>query len=86
MDQATRDKLRAAFKESGNSGDKIHVAIREGKWIIFKEGSTKAMYVFNDRLNAIEKALVLYNNRKSSGLVIHAPDGSVESMRLQAAD
>ncbi|WP_373495116.1 DUF2188 domain-containing protein [Aquiflexum sp.] len=72
--------IRNRFKEAGASGNKAHVVASQGKWILLRDGSPKAVATLNTKADALEEVKKMIGTGNIDRIVIHRPDGSVEKV------
>ncbi|TMU57476.1 DUF2188 domain-containing protein [Flagellimonas algicola] len=79
MTRATVKAIEKDFRNAGPTGNKLHVFHRSGRWVLLKEGASRASSIHDSKAAAITKAKALFDLHKSEALVIHQPDGSIEN-------
>lgn len=82
MDSEQKKILGAKFKTAGSSGKKLHVMPREGKWVLFKEGSERILSQYTDKRSAVLNGKKILSSNNVKALVIHKTDGTVDKFQL----
>ncbi len=83
MSPERKNILGSKFKKAGASGLKAHIISRQGRWVVFKEGSSKASAIYDSRRSAFFNAKKMMNAGDADVIVLHKKDGSVD--RIQTA-
>ena len=77
-----KSRLAERFKQAGATLDNnLHIIIWEGKWLLIKEGSQRALGTYRSKSEAKKKAMDYLKNGKTEEVVIHQKDGSVEERK-----
>lgn len=80
MNNPRKITLGAKFKAAGASGKKVHLIVREGKWIVFLKGTWGNLGEYAKKADAATRAKEILKFGKSETLVIHKPNGKVEKV------
>ena len=79
-------RLAERFKQAGATPDNnLHIIIWEGKWLVVKEGSQRALGTYGSKTEATKKAMQYLETGKADEIVIHQKDGSVEERKTLAS-
>lgn len=73
--------LESTFRKAGASGNKLHVISRSGKWIVVKEGASRASVITSTKSQAKKVAEKYLKEKNASALIIHKKDGRIESWK-----
>ena len=57
---------------------RVHIISREKAWSVKREGSKKALRVFDSKRDALNLAHKLLSDRQATEVIVHKTDGSVE--------
>jgi Uncharacterized protein conserved in bacteria (DUF2188) len=65
-----------------NQGNKIHVAPRGEKWIVFREGMTEPMQEFDNESDALTFSVKFLSAKETTAVILHDHEGKVNIIRL----
>ena len=75
-----KSELGTKIRKAAASPDftKLHVIARDNKWIVKREGSTRAQKIYKSKVDAVKEALIIVKKKRARQVIVHTENGTIE--------